>query len=164
MALTGLCCARIPNWRRQRKGALDGLFLLAAISALGVVGFLVVWKRLNVALVKSEKSFLAADAKIRSELAVAHEEILRKTRMAQLGNLTATMAHELRNPLSGVRTAAFLVKKRLAEQNFNVAVPLERIDKSIARCDNVISQLLDFSRTGLAQKMKLTSITGLPIQ
>ncbi|HEX7109410.1 MAG TPA: ATP-binding protein [Aestuariivirga sp.] len=131
------------------------LFLLAAISALGVVGFLAIWKRLNEALFKSEKSFLAADAKIRSELAVAHEEILRKTRMAQLGNLTATVAHELRNPLSGVRTAAFLVKKRLAEHNFNVAVPLERIDKSVARCDNVISQLLDFSRTSPAQKMEI---------
>lgn len=131
------------------------LFLLASISALGIVGFVVIWKRLSEAFVRSEKSFLAADAKIRSELAVAHEEILRKTRMAQLGSLTATMAHELRNPLSSVRTAAFLVKKRLAEQNFNVAVPLERIDKSVARCDNVISQLLDFSRTSPAQKMEI---------
>lgn len=92
-----------------------GLLLLAAISMTGIIGFCIVWKRLNAALVKSEKSFLAADAKIRGELAIAHEEILRKTRMAQLGNLTATMAHELRNPLSSVRTAAFLVKKRLAE-------------------------------------------------
>ena len=131
------------------------LFLLAAISAIGIIGFLAIWKRLNEALFKSEKSFLAADAKIRSELAVAHEEILRKTRMAQLGNLTATVAHELRNPLSGVRAAAFLVKKRLAEQNSNVAVPFERINKGIARCDNVISQLLDFSRTSPAQKMEI---------
>ena len=79
-----------------------GLFLLAAISAIGIIGFAVIWKQLNAALVKSEKSLLAADTKIRSELAVAHEEVLHKTRMAQLGNLTATMAHELRNPLSGV--------------------------------------------------------------
>ncbi len=102
-----------------------GLFLLTAISAFGIIGFGVIWRQLNAALVKSEKSFLAADIKIRNELAIAHEEILHKTRMAQLGNLTATMAHELRNPLSGVRLAAFLLKKRLAENNSNLADPLE---------------------------------------
>jgi signal transduction histidine kinase len=132
-----------------------GLILLAAISAIGIIGFGFIWKQLNAALVKSEKSFLAADTKIRSELSVAHEEILRKTRMAQLGSLTATVAHELRNPLSAVRIAAFLVRKRLAEQNFNVAGPLERIDNGVVRCDNVISQLLDYSRTGSVQKSEI---------
>ena len=47
------------------------------------------------------------------------------------------------------------MKKRLAEQNYNVAGPLERIDRGITRCDNVISELLDFSRTGSAQKMEI---------
>ena len=134
------------------KRRWTGLLLLAAISAIGTIGFFVVWNRLNLALIKSESAFLAADAKIRRELAVANEEILRKTRMAQLGNLTATIAHELRNPLSGVRTAAFLLKRRLALKNPNVEGPLERIDNGIVRCDNVISQLLDYSRTGLTQK------------
>ena len=129
--------------------------LLAAISAIGIFGFFIVWNRLNLALIKSESAFLAADAKIRSELAVANEEVLRNTRMAQLGNLTATIAHELRNPLSGVRTAAFLLKRRLALKNPNVEGPLERIDNGIVRCDNVISQLLDYSRTGLTQKIDI---------
>jgi signal transduction histidine kinase len=128
-----------------------GLALLSVISAIGIIGFYVVSKRLDIALVKSERSFLAADAKIRSELAGAHEEILRKTRMAQLGSLTATMAHELRNPLSGIRASAFLLKKRLAEQNPNIESLFERINRGVVRCDNVISQLLDYSRTGLAQ-------------
>jgi signal transduction histidine kinase len=132
-----------------------GLIFLAAISTIGIIGFSVIWKQLNAALVKSEKSFLVADTKIRSELAVAHEEVLHKTRMAQLGNLTATMAHELRNPLSGIRLAAFLLKKRLAENNSNVVGPLERIDRGITRCDNIISELLDYSRTGSAQKMEI---------
>ena len=131
------------------------LSLLAAISAIGIIGFSVIWKQVNAVLLKSEKSFLAADAKIRSELAVAHEDVLHKTRMAQLGNLTATMAHELRNPLSGVRLATFLLKKRLTEKNYNVASLLERIDRGIVRCDNVISELLDYSRTGSAQKMEI---------
>jgi signal transduction histidine kinase len=132
-----------------------GLLLLSAISAIGIIGFWVISKRLNAALVKSERSFLAADAKIRSKLAGAHEEILRKTRMAQLGSLTATMAHELRNPLSGVRATAFLLKRKLAEQKPNIEGLFERIDRSIVRCDNVISQFLDYSRSGLAQKSEV---------
>lgn len=95
-----------------------GLLLLTAISAFGVIGFAVIWKQLNAALLKSEKSFLAADTKIRSELAVAHDEVLHKTRLAQLGNFTATMAHELRNPLSGIRLAAFLLKKKAGGKQF----------------------------------------------
>ena len=138
-----------------------GLLLLAVISAIGIIGFYVVGKRLGVALVKSEKSFLAADAKIRSELAGAYEEILRKTRMAQLGSLTATMAHELRNPLSGIRAAAFLLKKRLAEQNPNIDGLFERISRGVVRCDNVISQLLDYSQTGLAQTLEVDLDTWL---
>jgi signal transduction histidine kinase len=132
-----------------------GLLLLAVISAIGIIGFYVVSKRLDVALVKSEKSFLAADAKIRTELAGAHEEILRKTRMAQLGSLTATMAHELRNPLSGIRASAFLLKKRLAAQNPSIEGLFERINRGVVRCDNVISQLLDYSRTGLAKTLEV---------
>ena len=132
-----------------------GLLLLAAISAIGIIGFYVVSKRLDAALVKSEKSFLAADAKIRSELAGAHDEILRKTRMAQLGSLTATMAHELRNPLSGIRAAAFLLKKRLAEKIPILKACSSASNRGVVRCDNVISQLLDYSRTGLAQTLEV---------
>ena len=47
--------------------------------------------------------------------------------------------------------AAFLLKKRLAENNSNVEGLFERIDRGVVRCDNVISELLDYSRTGSAQ-------------
>ena len=42
------------------------------------------------------------------KLKEAQDEILLRGRMAQLGQLTATVAHEIRNPLGAVRTAAFL--------------------------------------------------------
>jgi signal transduction histidine kinase len=129
--------------------------ILAAISTIGIIGFGVVWKRLNAALVKSERAFLAADAKIRSELTSAHEEIQRKTRMAQLGYLIATIAHELRNPLSVIRTSVFLIKRKLADKDPTISGPLERINNSIVRCDNVISQLLDYSRTGEMNKLEV---------
>jgi len=54
------------------KRSWTGIVLLVVISSIGIIGFGVVWKRLNVALVKSESAFLAADIKIRSELTSAH--------------------------------------------------------------------------------------------
>jgi signal transduction histidine kinase len=80
-------------------------------------------------------------------LSIAQDEILKKGRMEQLGQLTATVAHELRNPLGAVRTSAFLLQRRLRSLNIDAETQFERINNGISRCDNTITQLLDFSRT-----------------
>ncbi len=67
--------------------------------------------------------------------------------MEQLGQLTATVAHELRNPLGAVRTSAFLLERKLKDKGLGIEAQLERINNGIVRCDNIITQLLDFSRT-----------------
>ena len=67
--------------------------------------------------------------------------------MAQLGVLIATVAHELRNPLGVVRSTVFLLNKKLNNTSAEVTGLLTRIDTSIVRCDNIISQLLDYSRS-----------------
>lgn len=82
-----------------------------------------------------------------AKLREAQDEALRKGKMAHLGNLTATVAHELRNPLSVVRTSAFLLGRRLKDKGLGVEPQLNRINTGIVRCDNIITQLLDFSRS-----------------
>ncbi len=77
----------------------------------------------------------------------AQDELLRKGRMEQLGQLTATVAHELRNPLGAVRTSAFLLERKLKDKGLGVESQLTRINNGITRCDSIITQLLDFSRT-----------------
>jgi signal transduction histidine kinase len=80
-------------------------------------------------------------------LTQAQEDIVQKGKMAQLGNLVATVAHELRNPLGGVRTTTFLLRRKLKDSAVDVETQLERIELGVSRCDNIISQLLDFSRS-----------------
>lgn len=80
-------------------------------------------------------------------LRVAQDEIVRKGRMEQLGQLTATVAHELRNPLGAVRTSAFLIEKKVAGKGLGLENQLQRISNGITRCDGIITQLLDYSRT-----------------
>lgn len=67
--------------------------------------------------------------------------------MAQLGVLIATVAHELRNPLGVVRSTVFLLNKKLNNTSAEVTSLFVRIETSILRCDNIISQFLDYSRS-----------------
>jgi signal transduction histidine kinase len=76
----------------------------------------------------------------------AQDEIVKKGRMEQMGQLTATIAHELRNPLGAVRTSTFLLAKKVSGRGLNVEGQIERINNGVTRCDNIISQLLDYSR------------------
>lgn len=82
-----------------------------------------------------------------AELQQAQGELLRRERLAALGQLTATVSHELRNPLGAIRTAVYLIRGRTEERGLGVEAALERADRSITRCDNIITELLDFTRT-----------------
>jgi signal transduction histidine kinase len=84
-------------------------------------------------------------AKMR-DLQEAQAESLRREKLAQLGQLTATVAHELRNPMAAIRNTAFVVRRRIADKGLDLESQLVRIDSGIARCDAIISQLLDFAR------------------
>ncbi len=81
------------------------------------------------------------------ELQEAQSEIVKKGRMEQLGQLTATIAHELRNPLGAVRTSAYLINRKIGGKGYGVDEQISRIEKGVIRCDSIITQLLDFSRT-----------------
>jgi PAS domain S-box-containing protein len=76
----------------------------------------------------------------------AQGALVKKGRMEQMGQLTATIAHELRNPLGAVRTSVFLLERKLKDKNLGVEPQLQRINNGVLRCDNIITQLLDFSR------------------
>lgn len=79
-------------------------------------------------------------------LQAAQAELVRKERLSALGQLTATMAHELRNPLSAIRNTLFAVKDMASKGGINLERPLGRIERSIERCDRIISDLLDYTR------------------
>jgi len=75
------------------------------------------------------------------------DEVIRKGKMAQLGQLTATVAHDIRNPLGSIRTSAFLMRRKYIAENPEMEKPLARIENGVERCDKIITQLLDFSRS-----------------
>ncbi len=65
-------------------------------------------------------------------------------RLSDIGTLAATVAHELRNPLSGISLAVAVIKKRNADNI--VERQLERINVMIAESGQIIDNLLFYSR------------------
>ncbi len=81
-----------------------------------------------------------------AELRAAQAGLLRQERLATLGQLTATVSHELRNPLGVIQTSTFVVRDNLKDCDPRVGRSLERIERSVIRCDRIIEELLDYTR------------------
>ena len=83
-----------------------------------------------------------------TELRQTQETLIRSERLATVGQLTATVSHELRNPLGTIRASIYSLKDKLKD-NSTPAVNriVDRIDRNVDRCDNIVTDLLDFSRT-----------------
>jgi signal transduction histidine kinase len=81
-----------------------------------------------------------------AELRQANEELVRKERLAVLGQLTATVAHELRNPLGTIRTSFAVVEQQAGDATGAQRRAFDRIERNIGRCDRIITELLDFTR------------------
>jgi PAS domain S-box-containing protein len=81
----------------------------------------------------------------RTDLKRAEEEARRKERLASLGELSAGVAHEIRNPLAGIAASAQLLHRRLDEDDARRRFA-EVILEEAARLDRIVDSLLRFAR------------------
>ena len=81
-----------------------------------------------------------------AELEEAHQELVKRERLAALGQLVATVNHEIRNPLMTIRGAIFLLAAKTRGKGLEVESLLERAERNIERCDAIIHDLLDYTR------------------
>ena len=68
-----------------------------------------------------------------------------------MGLLAAGIAHELNNPLTGVLTFSYLVRKNLPDDSPD-AEDLDLVIRETKRCASIIRRLLDFSREKTPEK------------
>ena len=85
------------------------------------------------------------------ELHKAQAESARSEKLASVGLLAAGIAHELNNPLTGVLTFAYLVRKNLPDGSPD-AEDLDLVIRETKRCASIIRRLLDFSREKKPEK------------
>ena len=75
-------------------------------------------------------------------------EVRRNDRLRVLGQLSASVAHEIRNPLTGIATSAEILGNRINEENAKyVRVILDETN----RLDGIIRDLLSFARPAKPQ-------------
>jgi two-component system, NtrC family, sensor kinase len=86
------------------------------------------------------------------ELLEAQNELIHVEKIASLGKLSSSVAHEINNPLAGVLTYTKLVQKQLSkvetdpEAKESMMKHLKVIETETKRCGDIVKGLLDFSR------------------
>lgn len=91
------------------------------------------------------------------ELRAIHDHILQIEKMTSLGRLSATVAHELNNPLEGILTYAKLLARQmrksglLTESQQQMVDDLELIVRETERCGSIVNNLLLFSRKQVSE-------------
>ena len=92
------------------------------------------------------------------QLKAAQKKLLQSDRLASLGQLSASVAHEINNPISGVLNLSMLMQRMLKDDG----VPADRIEEfrkylsqvtsETARVGRIVSDLLAFSRRSKPQR------------
>ena len=81
-----------------------------------------------------------------SILASAIDSMMQE-RLNTIGELAATVGHDLRNPLTGISNAAYYLKmKYTPETDSRTKQMLDIIDKDVAYANKIVNDLLDYSR------------------
>lgn len=98
-------------------------------------------------------------AKRTNELMETQQELEKAKRLSELGALSAAVAHELRNPMGVIRTAAYNIRKK--SQSPRLEKHISNIEKKIQESDRIISNLLSYSRIKKPRYEKIRILTLL---
>jgi two-component system NtrC family sensor kinase len=87
-----------------------------------------------------------------ADLRAAQEQLLRTEKLSSLGKLSASIAHEINNPLAGILTFAKLIIRKLGDGELDpegrekVLKHLALVEREAYRCSVIVKNLLDFAR------------------
>jgi signal transduction histidine kinase len=86
------------------------------------------------------------------ELKEVQEQVIRSEKLASLGKLSATIAHEINNPIAAVLTYTKLMMKLVSRGRFSqdriddISRYLKTMSSEMTRCGDIVKNLLAFSR------------------
>jgi PAS domain S-box-containing protein len=92
---------------------------------------------------------------VRYELNRMRDELVRQTRLAAIGQVAASIAHDLRNPLGAIRNARFYLNRKLPKDQPKWQEYLDIMEHEIVVADTIIDDLVDMSRAKSPDKSDL---------
>lgn len=106
----------------------------------------------KITLVADQLAIAGANARLHEDLRSSRRmleqtqvELLEKERLAALGELSAVIAHEVRNPLGAVFNSLSSLRKLLAPTG-DAATLLDVVEEEANRLDEMVAALLDFAK------------------
>jgi len=141
--------ARAATWLMFRLTRPEDLanqltrFQLSTGLALGGIGLAAV---LTVNLLRTLKRQRADQEKLRDELR-------RSEHLAALGKLLAGVAHEVRNPLAGIRSTVQLWERM--PETAHSARSMDAVIHAVDRLNKIVTRLLYFSRADSAERLSV---------
>ena len=134
--------------------AMRGLILL-------VIGFLT-QQLAEANRVAAQEAKIAAEqlADANRHLREAEANVRRSERLAALGQLSAGLAHEIRNPLSTIRTSAEMLAQSVPADNALAHEMAGFISSEVDRTNSLVTRFLDFARP-LAVRLEKTDLVQL---
>jgi PAS domain S-box-containing protein len=117
------------------------------LGTLALVADITLRKQMADKLEQYSKNLEELVAQRTKQLAEAQAQLVKAERLAAIGELAGMVGHDLRNPLTGIKNAVYLLEKKdteiPAEQS---RAMLKTIDRCVDHSNRIINDLLDYSR------------------
>ncbi len=127
---------------REGYGILAIRILFFFLAAMVVNRFVVENRR----QIKRYQELAETLAETNRKLEQAQEEARRSERLAALGQMSAGLAHEIRNPLGVIKGSAEMLTQKLGESNPLASELAGYISSETNRLSSLVTRFLDFAR------------------
>lgn len=119
---------------RQWRNIIYFLSIAFSISLIAI-GFIYVWNKR-----------LKREIDIRTEEIIKlNQQTIHNDKMQSLGKLSASIAHEIRNPLTSIKAFIDLIPHKIEDDNFKREL-MNIVPSEVKRLDDLVGSLLDYSK------------------
>jgi len=150
-------------WRKRVPGASSQLVASALLAATSVndslafsgvtrmpylndLGLLALGLGVGASFVDVHARSLRALGEVRHDLEVARDALVRRERLAALGELSAVVAHEVRNPVAVLFNAVPMLRRTVPPDAVQAHALVDIVGEEAARIRRIVDDLLDFVR------------------
>src|SRR5262249_2331094 len=108
---------------------------------------------------QNEKAFALFYRDISEEQRI-QRQILESSKMAEIGTIGSSIAHEINNPLGGMIAFLQILKGEIPKDAKHYADIVE-MEQAAIRCKTIVENLLAFTRRSVSSEMQITRIGDL---